>query len=368
MSIYRAIERALEAAITFFWRLFILIHELKNIWAKRALVRSFTPAPEQAHEARAYWRGILGHSVPLWWHRLYASYTGRFDPRYIPEILFAVRLEPNAFNFADARALDNKAYLRLFAGDGLRIPEEYATCQSGVIASRGEVLSVNQLCSLIGNIGPCVIKRTRDTSSGRDVFVANLQGGVDGNSNLSVEEIATRLGDDWVCQERVVQHESIAAIYPDSANTLRIVTYMADEGVGVAPVTLRVGRNGSLVDNAHAGGVFVHVRLDGLLGEEAYTEYQERFREHPDTHLVFGGHRIEGVERAVEACKRCHLSLGELGLISWDVCIDRAGGPVLIEVNLVSQTVWFPQMASGQAMFGDSTPVVVKRYLKRRCV
>ncbi|CVH78091.1 hypothetical protein BN3658_01366 [Coriobacteriaceae bacterium CHKCI002] len=137
MSIFKAIERALEAAITFFWRLFILIHELKNIWAKRSLVRSFEPTAEQAREAKEYWKGVLGHPLPLWWHRLYASYTGRFDPRYIPEILFAVRLEPNAFNYADARALDDKAYLQLFAGDGMRVPIEYAFCRAGVISVGG---------------------------------------------------------------------------------------------------------------------------------------------------------------------------------------------------------------------------------------
>ena len=366
MSIFKAIERALEAAITFFWRLFILIHELKNIWAKRSLVRSFEPTAEQAREAKEYWKGVLGHPLPLWWHRLYASYTGRFDPRYIPEILFAVRLEPNAFNYADARALDDKAYLQLFAGDGMRVPIEYAFCRAGVISVGGGVLPMSRFCDEFGNIGPCVIKRTRDTSSGRDVFVADLVGGVDRNSGLSVEDIAGRLGDDWVCQERVVQHESIAAIYPDAVNTMRIVTYMTNEGVGVCPVALRIGRNGARVDNAHAGGMFVHVRADGALGSEAYTEFQERFREHPGTGISFGDCRIVGVDLAIEACRRQHLALGELGFISWDVCIDEAGQPVFIEVNLVSQAVWFPQMASGEAMFGDDTASVVRRYRNRR--
>lgn len=137
MSIYRAIERALEGAATFFWRLFILIHELKNIWSKRALVRSFNPTAEQKREAKEYWKSVLGYAVPLWWHRLYASYTGRFDPRYIPEILFATCLEPNAFNYVDSRALDDKAYLRLFTGDGLRAPVEYAFCHAGVIFTSG---------------------------------------------------------------------------------------------------------------------------------------------------------------------------------------------------------------------------------------
>lgn len=80
---------------------------------------------------------------------------------------------------------------------------------------------------------------------------------------------------------------------------------------------------------------------------------------------MFKGYRIVGVSKAIEAVKRCHLSVGEFGFISWDVCIDREGRPTLLEVNLDSQTVWFPQMASGRSMFGDDTPAVVKAFRHR---
>jgi hypothetical protein len=56
----------------------------------------------------------------------------------------------------------------------------------------------------------------------------------------------------------------------------------------------------------------------------------------------------------------------QFGFISWDVSIDEAGDPVLVEVNLKSQTVWFPQMASGEAMFGEDTAAVVTQYIKYR--
>lgn len=224
---------------------------------------------------------------------------------------------------------------------------------------------MSQFCNEFANVGSCVIKRTCETSSGRDVFVADLAEGVDRNSGMRLEDIVVRLGTDWVCQERVIQHKSLAAIYPNAACTMRIVTYLTETGVGVCPVALRIGRNGALVDNAHAGGMFVHVKPDGTLDFEAYTEYQERFRKHPDTGVSFDGYRIAGVERAVEACYRRHLALGKLGFVSWDVCVDAEGCPVLIEVNLVSQSIWFPQMASGKAMFGDDTPAVVRRYKRK---
>lgn len=366
MRVYKAIERALEALTVFFWRAFILVHELKNIWAKRALVRSFRPTEEQKREAEEFWRGVLGHGIPLWWHRLYASYTGRWDPRYIPEILFSVRLEPNSSRRADREALDDKRRIGVFAGDDLRAPEEYASCCAGVVTQRGRAVRPSELHGILADAGPCVVKRTRDTSSGRDVSFADFEGGHDSVTGLDVGSVVSRMGGDWVCQEAVAQHPSIAAIHPESVNTMRIVTYLTEHGVGACPVVLRVGRGASQVDNAHAGGMFVHVREDGTLAEEAFTEYQERYREHPDTGIVFAGHRIEGVRGAVNACRRRHLAVGGFGFVSWDVCIDTQGAPVLIEVNLVSQTVWFPQMASGAAMFGDDTAEVVRRYRRGR--
>lgn len=366
MSVYVRIERLFEVLTVFFWKTFIWIHEIKNIWSKRALVKSFKPTAEQAEDARGYWRGLTGKRWPLWWHRLYASYTGKWDPKYIPEMLFAVTLEPNSSRRCDRDALADKNDLALFTqGGGLRLPEVFASCSCGLVNRGGVLLDMNETVDALGNIGPCVVKRTRDSDSGRDVAVVDFKDGKDIESGKTVENIVESMGGEWVCQERIRQHESIETIYPGSVNTLRIVTYMTEQGVGVCPVTLRIGQGGAKVDNAHAGGMFVHVDGDGYLGDEAFTEYQERYAKHPDTGTVFRDHRITGVPEAIEAAKRCHLSVGEFGFISWDVCIDEEGRPTLLEVNLVSQTVWFPQMASGKSMFGDDTPAVVKAFRHR---
>lgn len=363
MSIYVRIERLFETLTVFFWKLFIWIHELKNIWSKRALVMSFKPTAKQAEDARRYWKKLTGRRWPLWWHRLYASYTGKWDPKYIPEMLFSVNLEPNSSRRCDRDALADKNNLVLFAqGGGLRIPNVYASCTCGLVNRNGVLLNMNETVNALSNIGPCVIKRTRDSDSGRDVAIVDFKDGRDIESGKSVKSIVESMGGEWVCQERVHQHESIDKIYPESVNTLRIVTYMTDQGVGACPVTLRIGQGGAKVDNAHAGGIFIYVDNDGYLGDEAFTEYQKRFIKHPDTEIPFKGRWIAGVPEAIEAVKRCHFAVSELGFISWDVCVDEEGMPTLLEVNLVSQAVWMSQMASGLSMFGDDTPSVVKAY------
>jgi hypothetical protein len=366
MRIFNALERFFKGCISFFWRLFIYIHELKNIWSKRKLFKGFQPTSEQADEARNYWKSLTGKPWPLWWHRLYASYTGKWDPCYIPEILFSVWLEPHSAKRCDMESLADKNNLAMFVrGGGLRMPKEYVRCSAGLTSRNGILLSAEEAYAELADLGPCVIKRTRDSDSGRDVVVADIQNSIDVSTGKTIEEIIKFMGRDWVCQETVSQHESIASIYPGCVNTMRIVTYMTEAGVGAAPVVLRIGQGGSKVDNAHAGGMFVYVDENGRLAKEAFTEYQKRFTQHPDTGVVFENHKIVGVSEAVEAAKRNHLAVGEFGFISWDVCIDAEGRPTLLEVNLLSQAVWISQMASGRSMFGDDTLAVVKAYQHR---
>ena len=119
MNIFNALDRFFSSCTQFFWQLFIYIHELKNIWSKRKLVKNFQPTKEQADEARSYWKSLTGKNWPLWWHRLYASYTGKWDSSYVPEILFSVWLEPHSARRSDMNTLDDKNHLAMFVRGGV---------------------------------------------------------------------------------------------------------------------------------------------------------------------------------------------------------------------------------------------------------
>ena len=47
-------------------------------------------------------------------------------------------------------------------------------------------------------------------------------------------------------------------------------------------------------------------------------------------------------------------------IISWDFMVDDKDNIVLIEMNLISQTVWFPQMANGVSFFGENTEKMIR--------
>ena len=211
--------------------------------------------------------------------------------------------------------------------EGVRCPETYLSCIYGTWRDgANHILKEDEAKSIVSDIGECVIKKTIDTSSGRDVMICNISNGADIKSNLSLSQIFTEMGENFIVQERIQQYDALSAIYPNALNTFRVMTFIADGKIHTAPLAMRMGRNGADRDNIHYGGIVVGVSDDGILKREAYSEFQERFAKHPDTGVVFEG-----------------------------FVIDKDGIAVLIEINLRAQSVWFPQMVNGQSLFGEHT-------------
>lgn len=48
-------------------------------------------------------------------------------------------------------------------------------------------------------------------------------------------------------------------------------------------------------------------------------------------------------------------------MLSWDLAYNENGEVVVIEVNTTGQSVWFPQMISGKAIFGEYTAEMLHR-------
>ena len=77
-----------------------------------------------------------------------------------------------------------------------------------------------------------------------------------GASTLSLDEIERAYVQDFVVQEAVRQHASLADVARGVLNTVRLITLRLDDTTRPVAATLRVG-NGSHVDNGHAGGLLM---------------------------------------------------------------------------------------------------------------
>jgi hypothetical protein len=170
--------------------------------------------------------------------------------------------------------------------------------------------------------------------------------------------------ENYIVQLRVKGQKEYEKLHPHSLNTIRIITYIADNDVYHAPLCLRVGCGHSTVDNIHAGGIGIGVTDDGVLKKYGYQlgygDSKVKYTCHPNTGVVFEGYKIPGTYDMIDVAKRLHCRTPHLGIVSWDLTMDHRGKIVLIEGNLQGQGVWFPQIVHGEPIFGEQTAYFIK--------
>nr|WP_281540252.1 sugar-transfer associated ATP-grasp domain-containing protein [Maribacter aestuarii] len=140
----------------------------------------------------------------------------------------------------------------------------------------------------------------------------------------------------FIFQEVIPQNEVLKMINPSSVNTLRIATYK-NEGneVEILSGLVRVGRTGSIVDNAHKGGIVVPFDKEtGKLRDEGLQLIDNGggiFQKHPDTGIIFENLQLPHYQEVKELVAQVS-SLFDFPLLGWDVAITPRG-PTIVEVN-----------------------------------
>ena len=308
-----------------------------------------------------------GEKIPYTWHKHYTAFTGNFDPQYFLELLYIPEFEHFMnHNKEYIKAFSDKNVLPFFAkAVDVKMPKAYISATSGIYHDDNLTeLPFSEVISKVSNIGEAFIKPTVDTSSGKGCSLVCFLNGIDIITGRTVAEIIKLMGKDFVLQERVICHESIRKVYPDSVNTFRIITYRWQDGYYHMPIIMRIGQGGNYLDNAHAGGMFIAIDDDGTVHKTAFTEFKQEYIKHPDTGLVFEGYRIDLLPKVIEATKKMCNTISQVGCINWDFTIDAAGEPVLIEANMNGGSIWLVEMAHGCGGFGEKTPEVLK-WLKK---
>ena len=312
-----------------------------------------------------------GEKVDYVWHQNFAAHTGHFDHRFMPGLLYIPEFE--AFENQDksfVTACSDKNFISLVAKSaGIRMPETVVSCTNGVLRDgTNGLISPAMAEELVHRSGPVFLKPTVSSSSGKGCLIVREEDRVRLTRNALLLNDGNTVGasDNFIVQELVTCHDSIRALYTGSVNTFRIISYFWRGRIEVMPAIIRIGRGGKYLDNAHQGGMFCAVHDDGTMGMLAVTEFYDRFTEHPDTHTVFASHRLEFVDKVIEAAKRMHAAIPQLGVVNWDFTVDINGNPVLIEANCENGSVWLPQMAHGTGAFGERTADVLQwlRFMK----
>lgn len=153
-------------------------------------------------------------------------------------------------------------------------------------------------------------------------------------------------------------------MHKDSLNTLRIVSMRYEDEIKILSGIVRMGNNGSKVDNATTGGLTCGFDENGALNKYAtdHLEYQ-KYKYHPYSNFKFEEANIPNIEKCFELVKAAHEELLYFNIASWDIAIGKDGEPVLIEVNLKFQDINFHQRNNGP-LFGELTDLILDKVFK----
>ncbi len=170
-------------------------------------------------------------------------------------------------------------------------------------------------------------------------------------------------------QECYLQNDALKKLHPNSLNSLRVDSYRSvkTNEVHVLMASIRMGRNGSFVDNVSLGGMAVGLKVDenneAVMREFSFIPFSnDRITEHPDSKVLFKDYKIPGFPSVVEAIQKLSNIVPSYRIISWDFSIDKEGNAVLVELNSAG-AIWGSQENNGAPFFGKFSEEV-RDYVK----
>lgn len=153
--------------------------------------------------------------------------------------------------------------------------------------------------------------------------------------------------DRYIVTAYVDQAAYAAAIYPHTANTIRVLTMIDDDGPFVAAIAHRFGtRRSGVLDNFHQGhgGLSAPVdRVSGRIGTALTLDADGTVREHarhPDTGAPIEGATLVGLARALDGVLDAARCLPEAPLVGWDVLVTDDGYSILEGNSPPALQVW----------------------------
>ncbi len=152
----------------------------------------------------------------------------------------------------------------------------------------------------------------------------------------TLEELYAYLTEDnknYELEELIKQHKSVSNIYPNSINTVRIVTIVDDaKKTHIICAYFRIG-NGKYVDNFNSGGMVAPVdEKTGEIIDKAIDKQKNLYTHHPATNKTIKGFTFSDWDKAIEMVKKASLIVPQMRYIGWDVAFSDKG-PVLVEGN-----------------------------------
>ncbi len=335
---------------------------------KNADKNSYMPSKDEIKAYKKRWSG-LGYWVDPIYYKIFSNYVKPdidFVPEDISHNVVETLLDPPLYRgfYSDKNMFD-----KVLADIHNACPKTLFRRIGGFYynANYQNILGVNDnmLNQYLMGYSRIIVKPTIDTSSGIGIHFYELRGGkwvdVQNGELLSLLKLDRELGCDYIVQEAMRQSVFMQQFNPTSVNTLRLFTYRSvkDNQVHVLNAIMRIGRNGSLVDNAHQGGATIGINIEtGELNHFMVDQDAKFFTKFNGIDFEKESFVIPAWEQIKEFAKR----IGEANIyhrcLNMDIMIDDKGRPRFIEYNLTQMSVWLFQFNNGSC-YGKYTDEVI---------
>lgn len=324
----------------------------------KGLQRSEPITQSQKNEIMAFWKPYLNNrwtrkTFDIRWFDVYNK-TNVFDfplKYYIPDSFYYCIVDGFLSNEKSGKVLDDKNMYDLYFYD-VKQPKTICRKVNDVFLDSAYHVITKQraveLCVAEDNV---IIKSSVDACAGRGIYKWS--------KHLSDSESLGCLldkGHNYIVQQMIKQHQTLAAFNDTCVNTLRLVTLYFEGKIHLCSAVLIAGGKNAVTNHLHGGGIVCGIHSNGLLYHTAFDGKLNQYTKHPNG-VIFSECRIPEFDKCIEMVKRLAARfLSAAQLISWDLTINEEGEPILIETNLVRGGV--VQIAAGP-VFGSLTPKVL---------
>lgn len=316
----------------------------------------------QKSDINAFYKKMLGHDVPTYWHEYFYSRNGKFSVKYIPTAVYHAEIIYRLNQFGVRHAYVDKGIYDIYFPDVNR-PQTIVKNINGYYYDGKNAISQAEALARCQNLQAAVSKPSTEGMWGEGVRVFHTENGRMNGNGMTMEELFNSYGKNFIIQEKIVQHAEMTKLNPTSLNTLRVLSYRDENQVYILYVVVRIGRTGQQVDNETAGGINADIDLaTGTILDCAYGTPAEKRIETTDCGTPLKGFAIPAFDKVTALVKELHTRLPYFNLVGWDFGIDEQGEPVLIEWNRAPD---LSQTAHGPA-FGEMTEEILIALKKKK--
>ncbi|WP_160112518.1 sugar-transfer associated ATP-grasp domain-containing protein [Salicibibacter kimchii] len=313
-------------------------------------------------EVQEYWKRNYGKSVDPVLNIAFMNLTGIKDNRITPRQVLRKKILP-LFNDYDMSIGYKDKNLYDVMINPTRSPKTVLKNINGNYFDTNnnsvDTASANKL--LLEHNSDLIIKPSR-TNNGKRIVKLKVEDEniyLDGE-DVTIHHLEEMYAKNFIVQEAIEQHSSMAVPHPSSVNTLRLYTFRWKQGIKYLPSFARFGGNNHINDNTGTGGLCLGITDTGKFLNVAVDDDMRTYTHHPTTGYCFADlNPIPNFDEVKQFVKDCHKNILHLDVISWDIAISSDGKPIFIEANF-SGPLWLGQFITQQPPFGDFTEEVLQ--------